>query len=98
MADLAGWTERYNSIINGTTGTIKISPWTGPNPNAPVYAIPSIGIAAVRASENYISQYSAKYGVDKKLMESIVYVENSQGYYDFGLGASVKSANIIPEL
>ncbi|PLW79179.1 Hint domain-containing protein [Cohaesibacter celericrescens] len=98
MANLNGWTERYNSIISDTPGTINIAPWSGKDPSTPYYAISSIGTKAVLDNKAYIDKYSNKFGIDEKLLESIVYLENSHGWYDFGMGSSVRPANIIPEL
>lgn len=78
--------EREAAILNNTDGIFSFDAHSIPSDyesySNPYYSIDYLGRRAVNTYANEISASSAKYGVDQKLVESIVYLENSHGWYD----------------
>ena len=98
------WTgeQRLEAILSGTNGIIVFdSDRTYPGHESysnPWYSIDGIGDDAVRQNSESIQKYSLEYGIDADLFNAIVYLENSHGWYDLGLGSSIRPGNVNVEI
>lgn len=99
--------ERLQAMLGGQSGTFGFdSNSTYPGHNAyddPWYASDTAGERAVSVKLSDITRASEEFGVDKDLLQGVVYLENAHGWYDAPLGwvganNSVRPGNVNGEI
>ena len=78
--------DRRRSILENMPASFPVSADPSADGSAPLHAIHSLGVEAVREYDRIIRDESENAGVDPDLVRAIMYVEMSQGHY-LGFGA-----------
>jgi len=93
--------DRKLSIVNNTPAIFEFDPHINgmQSGDAPWYRIHAVGKYVVGLFDSTITEAAITFGVDLDLVKEIVYVENSQGYYDRTLSAAeVIPSDLPPEM
>jgi hypothetical protein len=95
---LATEQQRIDSILNNTAGTIVVvaNPSASGNHNTAIEWT-WFGQSVVKKYEEFITAESVRQGVDPNWVKSIIYMENSHGYYDavlMGFQKTIRPMNI----
>ena len=88
--------SRKDVIQEGLPGSFFVKQNPGEFGNIPAHEVPGLGNKALKQHAAQIEKYAKMHGVDSTLIASIMYMEESRGYYDAPLSIMDKNKSILP--